>query len=111
MLDARFDTVVAVAASSLVFGLWHILPSLVMHESNAGVGEVLGEGIFGRVMAVVLSVLGTAAAGVAFCVLVIGSGSLLAPMGLHWALNGLGFVFTWGVYRRRRAASPFGGTG
>ena len=114
MIETRFGLWPAILVSSVVFGLWHILPSLVMHESNAGVGEVLGEGLFGRAMAVVLSVLGTAGAGVVFCVLVwgvpglfSGSQSLIAPMALHWALNGLGFVFTWGVYRRRRARSPF----
>jgi membrane protease YdiL (CAAX protease family) len=42
-------------------------------------------------------VAGTALAGVVFCELRRRSGSLLAPMGLHWALNGLGFAFVWAV--------------
>lgn len=107
MVASRYGTVWAVTVSSVVFGLWHILPSLVMHESNAGVGELLGSGMRARVLAVVTSVVGTGAAGVLFCLLRVWSGSLFAPMGLHWALNGLGFVFTWGIYRRRRASSPF----
>jgi membrane protease YdiL (CAAX protease family) len=107
MVASRYGTAWAVTVSSVVFGLWHILPSLVMHESNAGVGELLGSGMRARVLAVLTSVVGTGAAGVLFCLLRVWSGSLFAPMGLHWALNGLGFVFTWGIYRRRRARSPF----
>lgn len=107
MVWARFGVVWAVVVSSLAFGLWHILPSLVMHESNAGVAQTLGTGVRAQVVSVTLSVLGTALAGVVFCLLRIGSGSLLAPMGLHWATNGLGFVFTWGLFRARRRSSPF----
>ena len=107
MVASRYGTAWAVTVSSVDFGLWHILPSLVMHESNAGVGELLGSGMRARVLAVLTSVVGTGAAGVLFCLLRVWSGSLFAPMGLHWALNGLGFVFTWGIYRRRRARSPF----
>jgi membrane protease YdiL (CAAX protease family) len=110
MVTEREGVVWGVALSSIAFGLWHILPSLVMHEANAGVGNLLGSGTRARVLAVVTSVVGTGAAGVLFCMLRIWSGSLLAPMGLHWALNGLGFVFTWGIYRRTRARSPFSAT-
>lgn len=90
----------AVAWSSLLFGLWHILPSLVMHNANAAVGDLLGQGIWGRIQSVIFTVLGTAAAGVVFCLLRIYSDSLLAPMALHWALNGLGFIAAAWVHRR-----------
>ena len=107
MVTSRFGVVWGVAVSSLAFGLWHILPSLVMHESNAGVAATIGTGRRAQVTSVVLSVAGTAVAGVLFCMLRLWSGSLLAPMGLHWATNGLGFVFTWGLFRTRRRRSPF----
>jgi hypothetical protein len=29
------------------------------------------------------------------------SGSVLAPMGLHWATNGLGYAFSWLLIRTR----------
>jgi len=102
MASSRWGWGWGVAVSSLAFGLWHILPSLVMHQSNAGVAQTLGTGVRAQVVSVVLSVVGTALAGVVFCWLRIASGSLLAPMGLHWATNGLGFVFTYGMFRRRR---------
>lgn len=90
----------AVLYSSLLFGFWHILPSLVMHDANAAVGDLLGQGIWGRVQSVVLTALGTAVAGVVFCVLRIQSDSLLPPMALHWAINGLGFIAASWVHRR-----------
>lgn len=107
MVTSRYGVVWGVAVSSVAFGLWHILPSLVMHESNAGVAATIGTGTRAQVVSVVLSVVGTAIAGVVFCLLILGSGSLLAPMGLHWATNGLGFVFAYGLLRRRRRSSPF----
>ncbi len=77
--------VAAVLASSLLFGFWHILPSLVMHDANAAVGDLLGGGIWGRIQSVLLTVAGTAVAGVVFCALRDHSGALMA---LHWAING-----------------------
>ena len=90
----------AVLYSSLLFGFWHILPSLVMHDANAAVGDLLGQGIWGRLQSVLLTVLGTAIAGVVFCLLRIQSDSLLPPMALHWAINGLGFIAASWVHRR-----------
>ena len=113
MVSSRYGLAWGVAVSSVAFGLWHILPSLVMHESNAGVAATIGTGTRAQVVSVVLSVAGTAIAGVVFCLLLIGSGSLLAPMALHWATNGLGFVFSYGLLRRRRrlsAVTPLAGT-
>ena len=90
----------AVLYSSLLFGFWHILPSLVMHDANAAVGDLLGQGIWGRLQSVLLTVLGTAIAGVVFCLLRIQSDSLLPPMALHWAINGLGLIAASWVHRR-----------
>ncbi len=94
-------TVAAIVASSLLFGLWHVLPSLSMHESHA-MSEKLGQGRRGRVVAVLGTVVATGLAGVGFALLRVWSGSLLAPMGLHWALNSFGSVAAWWVGRRAR---------
>lgn len=100
LLMQAFPTWEAVLYSSILFGFWHILPSLIMHDANAAVGDLLGQGIWGRIQSVVLTVLGTAVAGVVFCVLRLYSGSLLTPMALHWAINGLGFIAATWVHRR-----------
>lgn len=91
MINRAAGPVWATAGSSLLFGLWHVLPSLRMAANNQAVGAVLGAG---RPVHLVLFAVGsTAVAGVLFCELRRRSGSLLAPMGLHWATNGLGYVF------------------
>jgi len=94
----------AVLVSSVAFGLWHILPSLGLHTTNVGVGAMLGAGRRAQVATVTLSVLGTALAGAVFCLLRLGSGSLIAPMAVHWSANGFGLFFAW-LAPRRRAAS------
>jgi uncharacterized protein len=80
------------AAGSLLFGLWHIATSLGLTAGNAGFTRVLGGGVFGMVAGVVGAVVATAAAGFVFAWLRRRSGSLLAPIALHWALNGMGAV-------------------
>ena len=78
------------AAGSLLFGLWHIATSMGLTASNGGFTKILGGGVFGMVVGVVGAVLATAAAGFVFTWLRRRSGSLIAPIALHWSLNGLG---------------------
>jgi CAAX protease family protein len=82
----------AVVGSSLLFGLWHVLPSLGLRRANAAVADVLGSGPAGAVVAAVAA---TTLAGVVFCELRRRSGGLLAPFALHWALNALGLLVAW----------------
>ncbi|AXE24271.1 CPBP family intramembrane metalloprotease [Streptomyces globosus] len=85
-------TVWATAVSSLLFGLWHVLPSLGLASAKPALGGVFGGSGAGAALAVLSAVLFTAAAGVLFCELRRRSGSLLAPLGLHWAVNALGYL-------------------
>jgi membrane protease YdiL (CAAX protease family) len=78
------------AAGSLLFGLWHIATSLGLTSSNVGFTRLFGGGVFGTVAGVVLAVAATAVAGFVFTWLRRRSGSLIAPIALHWSLNGLG---------------------
>ncbi|GIM90971.1 CPBP family intramembrane glutamic endopeptidase [Paractinoplanes toevensis] len=78
--------------SSVLFGLWHILPSLRLNSANQAVGSVFGSGATGRVLAVLGAVAFTALAGLLLCELRRRSGSLLAAAALHWATNGLGLL-------------------
>jgi len=92
----------ATLVSSAFFGLWHVLPSLRLNRVNPAVTDLVGAGTTGQVLAVAGAVLFTAAAGVLFCELRRRSGSLLAPIGLHWAVNGLGVLVTAGTAMRNR---------
>jgi uncharacterized protein len=78
------------AAGSLLFGLWHIATSLGLTSTNVGFTRLFGGGIPGEVAGVMLAVAATAAAGFVFTWLRRRSGSLIAPIALHWSLNGLG---------------------
>jgi membrane protease YdiL (CAAX protease family) len=102
MLARRFGVVWALVISAILFGLWHILPSIGTHQQSAALGSVVGRGRTGAILAVVLSVITTAIAGVVFGVLRLISGSVLAPMGLHWATNGMGYFFSWTIIRTRQ---------
>ncbi|UMB71937.1 CPBP family intramembrane glutamic endopeptidase [Mycobacterium paraterrae] len=77
-------------AGSLSFGLWHIATSLGLTSSNVGFTRLFGGGLAGLLAGVLMAVLATAAAGFVFSWLRRRSGSLLAPIALHWSLNGLG---------------------
>jgi len=77
-------------AGSLMFGLWHIATSLGLTSSNVGFTRLFGGGVLGMLAGVTLAVTATAVAGFVFSWLRRRSGSLIAPIALHWSLNGLG---------------------
>jgi uncharacterized protein len=77
-------------AGSLLFGLWHIASSMGLTASNRGLSSIFGGGTAGQVAGIGCAVVATAAAGFVFTWLRRRSGSLLAPIALHWSLNGAG---------------------
>jgi membrane protease YdiL (CAAX protease family) len=91
-------TAVATAASSALFGLWHILPSLGLASDNEAIGGAVGTGQSAQLVTVAGTVLFTAASGVVFCELRRRSGSVLASAGLHWATNGLAVLASAAVW-------------
>jgi uncharacterized protein len=101
LLRRRHGTWLATSVSSVLFGLWHVLPSLGLAADDQAIGAAVGSGSSGQAVSVLGTVLFTGLAGVVFCELRRRSGSLLAPAGLHWATNGLGVlaataIFAWG---------------
>lgn len=91
-----WGTVWAVVWTSVLFGLWHILPALEMHDAHTeATGHVL--------TTVGSTVLFTGLSGVGFAMLRIWTGSLFPPSALHWASNGTGVVVGFFVHRRIRA--------
>jgi membrane protease YdiL (CAAX protease family) len=101
MIARRRSAWWATGASSALFGLWHILPTLDTAEGNAAALAVFGSGPLGQSLAVSAAVVGTAVAGTIFCELRRRSGSLLTPAALHWALNGCGYLFSWATVELR----------
>jgi membrane protease YdiL (CAAX protease family) len=94
MLSRHMAAWRVLAISSVLFGLWHVLPSLHLAAANRGIGEaVSGTGASAGVLVVAGTVTFTALGGAVAGELRRRSGSLLASAGMHWATNGLGVLF------------------
>lgn len=75
--------------SAVLFGGWHVLPSLNLSRANPAVSGIAGSGQAAQVAVVLAAVVFTAGAGVLLGELRRRSGSLVAAAGLHWAVNAL----------------------
>jgi membrane protease YdiL (CAAX protease family) len=87
----------AVAATSGVFGIWHIRPTIGALRANG-----LAAGPWKTPAAVTAAVAATAASGVLFSWLRTRSGSLAAPVLLHLATNCLGLLAAYALERADR---------
>jgi uncharacterized protein len=94
VLRQRFATVWVAVVTSILFGVWHVLPSLHLAGDNAGVrGLVRGAGADAEAVTVLATVLFTAVGGLVFAELRRRTQSLLPCVCAHWATNGLGVLF------------------
>jgi membrane protease YdiL (CAAX protease family) len=76
------DVRTGIIATSIVFGLWHIVPAW---ESTSG-------SAIGTVGAIVGTVVVTTVAGIVFALLRVWSRSIVAPVLAHWATNSLAYA-------------------
>ena len=104
LLTQRHSPALAISLSSVLFGLWHIAPTLDRLESNAATN---GKPVAHKAARVAMAVAATSAAGVALAWLQRRSGSIVAPWMAHCAVNGTGYLCAWTAARiaRRVAAS------
>jgi len=80
--------------TSVLFGLWHIEPTLgTMRDNHATAG--LSASIGGQVLVVLGAIAVTFVAGLVFCWLRLRSKSLIAPVMAHAATNGLALTVAW----------------
>jgi uncharacterized protein len=98
MLSRHLGTWQVLATTSVLFGLWHILPSLHLAGANRAVsGATGGEN---SALVVAATVVFTTLGGLVFGELRRRSGSVLASAGAHWATNALGVlvgVMAWNL--------------
>ena len=87
-------------ATALLFGLWHIQPTLQTMSDNRAVGGASTQPA-GRVALVAGAVVVTFLAGLAFAWLRLRSRSLVAPVLAHVATNGLALVAAWVLAHQR----------
>jgi uncharacterized protein len=82
---------VAALMSSLVFGAWHVLPTLSSLGTNPGASATQDNPLL-QAGAVALVVLATGVAGMFFSWLRLRSGSILAPWLTHTGFNAIGYL-------------------
>lgn len=90
----RYPKLKADVFAALLFGLWHILPSWNLDESNPIFKDFLPVG-FSQFFAVAGGVLATAVFGMFFSWMRNRSDSLAAPMLLHLTSNSVGYLLAW----------------
>lgn len=78
--------IVTVLVSALLFGLWHI--------ASAPKGELLGNQHISNLAIISLIFLATSVGGAVLYLLRYKSGSLVAPIAVHWFVNGLAIVLS-----------------
>jgi membrane protease YdiL (CAAX protease family) len=107
LLAADAGPVPATAVSSVLFGVWHVLPALDLARTSTAIG---GPGVsWGRRVTVVgTTVLATAIAGVLLAELRRRTGSLLAPIAIHWAANATGVLGSAWAWGRQVRGAPTG---
>jgi membrane protease YdiL (CAAX protease family) len=88
----------AVLVSSVLFGLWHVLPASGAVDANAALSSIT-ESTGGTTVVVAGTVVATTGAGVALCWLRLGSGSLAAPSLAHLATNTVPLATAWVLTR------------
>jgi uncharacterized protein len=94
MLARHATTWRVLLTSSVLFGLWHVLPSMHLGSANRAVGTAVhGTGASATALVVAGTLLFTALGGVVAGELRRRSGSVLASAGMHWATNSLGVLF------------------
>lgn len=97
LLTRRFGPRRALLIGSALFGLWHVLPGLAgAGAANASMDRVVGSGARAAALRVGGTVLVTTAGGLWMGWVRQRSGSLLAPVLAHWAINGLGELIAAG---------------
>lgn len=89
----------AVIGSSIVFGLWHIAPTIVLSDLDHHRVSVRT-----RVLAATAGVILTTAAGVTLALLRTAGGSLIAPAMAHLATNSLGVFVAFLAHRAAERA-------
>lgn len=90
----------ATVATAILFGLWHIQPTLQTMSDSRALGGASAQPA-GRVALVAGAVVVTFLAGLVFAWLRLRSRSLVAPVLAHVATNGLALVAAWVLAHQR----------
>ncbi len=99
LLLAHYPTIIALAYSSIIFGLWHIFPTIATLEQNDVTAAAIQHKKHRKYAGVVGTVTITTIAGFMFGYLRVLAQSIIAPWLLHWTINASGVA---GIYIARK---------
>jgi membrane protease YdiL (CAAX protease family) len=105
LLRQRRSPATAALGTSLLFGAWHVLPTIDHYQGNPASALVADSGK-GRRLAVVATMLSTTGAGVVFAWLRLRSRSVLAPVLAHAAVNVSAYLAGRRLVDRNLATPP-----
>ena len=97
LFAVRFGVMRGCILASVLFGFWHVLPSLALNEVNPVATDVFGDGAGGTIAAVTFAVIGTTLAGFWFCWIRYRARSVLATVLAHIGSNSIGYTIAYFV--------------
>lgn len=86
------STLIAILLSSIIFGLWHIFPTIKSLENNDAAAALVGKNKSKKAGSIIAVILVTTVAGIFFAWLRVISNSILAPWLVHWSINASGVL-------------------
>jgi membrane protease YdiL (CAAX protease family) len=106
LLKRRRSVLEAELITAALFGMWHILPTMDRLHTNPGTAAIHRRSVVGQLVVVAATVGATSVAGLGFAKLRDMSGSIAAPIIVHAAFNGGGFLGGWlSAQRERKSAA------
>jgi membrane protease YdiL (CAAX protease family) len=91
-IERHAGGIAATAGSAVLFGVWHVLPGLDVSRTSTAITGAGGHPSRRALITVLGVVVGTALAGVVLAELRRRTGSLIAPVLVHWAANGCAVI-------------------
>ncbi len=85
----------AALLASMLFGVWHVLPTLDRMEADQSLAEMHDGSLRRKAAGVATTVAATFAAGLGFSLLRRHTGSIIAPIIVHASFNGGGYIGSW----------------
>lgn len=102
LLLAHNSQITALIVSSILFGLWHIFPTIKTIEQNKSTKKIIGNSKTKTGAGVLATIITTTIAGFIFGLLRIFAGSIIAPWLIHWSINASGVL---GIYVAKKTTN------
>jgi membrane protease YdiL (CAAX protease family) len=103
-IERHAGGIAATAGSAVLFGVWHVLPGLDVSRTSTAITGAGSRSARRTVITVLGVVVGTALAGVVLAELRRRTGSLVAPVLVHWAANGCAVIASSLAWARHRGS-------